>query len=686
MKTDVPIPVALVGWATAALLTGLLATNLSAATLTGNLTAIPRNSTVNLSAAGPVDWVHWGLYSEASVDRKVGVLPLISGFTTVLDEGDTNAFVYAYQFADNYNGYSWNDGTPLQAITDTHTGVWAYGEPNIGTGFEFTVPADDTERTLKVYVGAYAAQGRFEATLSDSSAGPYSDSSFDNKNGSGPSGTYTITFAAASAGQTLNIRWTVLQNFRPDGNVTLQAAALTVAGANNPPSVAVGGPMDNDRFAAPADLRLEATASDLDGSIIRVEFYANNQLVAEDATHPYRVDWNGVGPGVYLITAVAYDDGGEVSESEPVEIFVHGTGGSLVATTDLPAPSVNLTSEGAADWAHWGLATNTSFNRKFTTTQQIGNFVTIGGGPVQRYADNFTGYSWTDGTPTATASASHTGVFIIGQGQGFALDLPADLTPRTAKIYVGLYGAQGNFQAYLSDFSAPAYTDESLADVFGNTYAVYTITYTAASQGQTLHVRHRAKQLYDNEFGNVTLQAVTLVGGNDHPNQPPVVALLTPTNAASFFAPASIQLTASASDDGGLAKVEFFQGADWLGEDPIGPSPYSFTWNNVPPGTYLLSARATDNFGAIATSASVTITVSNSPPQAVTLLNPSWSGDAFTFSFASQPSQTYEVQSSEQPGLDPWQSLQMLTGDGSVLTVTDANLPPGQRFYRVLSK
>ena len=63
---------------------------------------------------------------------------------------------------------------------------------------------------------------------------------------------------------------------------------------------------------------------------------------------------------------------------------------------------------------------------------------------------NYTGYTWTDGTPTVSATGSKTGVFIIGVTNGFALSLPADTTPRTVKVYVGLHGAKENFQAYLS--------------------------------------------------------------------------------------------------------------------------------------------------------------------------------------------------------------------------------------------
>src|SRR5690606_36777802 len=70
----------------------------------------------------------------------------------------------------------------------------------------------------------------------------------------------------------------------------------------------------------------------------------------------------------------------------------------------------------------------------------------------------------------------------------------------------------------------------------------------------------------------------------------------------------TIALPATATDpDGAVTKVEFCNGTTKLGEDL--PRPYTFTWNNVTPGTYRLTARATDNKSATATSSTVTITV-----------------------------------------------------------------------------
>jgi Galactose oxidase-like, Early set domain/Bacterial Ig domain/Glyoxal oxidase N-terminus len=92
------------------------------------------------------------------------------------------------------------------------------------------------------------------------------------------------------------------------------------------------------------------------------------------------------------------------------------------------------------------------------------------------------------------------------------------------------------------------------------------------------------------------------------PNQPPAVTLTQPPNGATFTAPATVSLAATASDaDGTVAKVEFFNGTTKLGEDTT--APYAFTWTGVGPGTYSLTARATDNLGGTATSSASTITV-----------------------------------------------------------------------------
>jgi hypothetical protein len=98
------------------------------------------------------------------------------------------------------------------------------------------------------------------------------------------------------------------------------------------------------------------------------------------------------------------------------------------------------------------------------------------------------------------------------------------------------------------------------------------------------------------------------------PNQPPTVTLTSPASGATFTAPATVTLTASASDpESHLARVEFYSGTTLLGAATA--PPYSFTWSSVPAGSYTLTAVAVDADGARRASAAVNITVylSSSP-------------------------------------------------------------------------
>jgi chitinase len=91
-------------------------------------------------------------------------------------------------------------------------------------------------------------------------------------------------------------------------------------------------------------------------------------------------------------------------------------------------------------------------------------------------------------------------------------------------------------------------------------------------------------------------------------NTPPTVSLTAPAANSSFTAPATINITASASDaDGALSKVDFYNGATLLGTDNT--APYSYTWTNVTAGTYSITAKATDNENASTTSTAVSVTV-----------------------------------------------------------------------------
>lgn len=84
-------------------------------------------------------------------------------------------------------------------------------------------------------------------------------------------------------------------------------------------------------------------------------------------------------------------------------------------------------------------------------------------------------------------------------------------------------------------------------------------------------------------------------------NLPPTVAWLSPAVGSSVTGPASLFLSANAFDsDGTVQSVAFYNGATLLAQ--VSSPPYAVTWTRVPPGSYTLTAVATDNLGATASS------------------------------------------------------------------------------------
>src|SRR5215217_9405677 len=87
-----------------------VSTNTHAGMLTGTFVPVSAGSNVNLTAMGKIDWVHWGLYTAGSMNRQACAPPSISSFSLLGDSACGNCYLTAYQYTDNFNGYSWFDG------------------------------------------------------------------------------------------------------------------------------------------------------------------------------------------------------------------------------------------------------------------------------------------------------------------------------------------------------------------------------------------------------------------------------------------------------------------------------------------------------------------------------------------------------------------------------------------------
>jgi hypothetical protein len=105
-------------------------------------------------------------------------------------------------------------------------------------------------------------------------------------------------------------------------------ASLSEVGqaGNHPPTIVITAPADGTAFTSPKTIRIEAEASDSDGFIVKVEFFAGSEKIGEDAdgSDGWAIDWTGH-PLNNMATspdlrARATDDDGASTDSLPVTI------------------------------------------------------------------------------------------------------------------------------------------------------------------------------------------------------------------------------------------------------------------------------------------------------------------------------------------------------------------------------
>ncbi|MEB2777648.1 Ig-like domain-containing protein, partial [Algoriphagus sp. D3-2-R+10] len=108
--------------------------------------------------------------------------------------------------------------------------------------------------------------------------------------------------------------------------------------------------------------------------------------------------------------------------------------------------------------------------------------------------------------------------------------------------------------------------------------------------------------------GTTTVSTAVDINVGEKANVAPIVNITAPGANSQFIQGDNLSITANASDeDGTIAKVDFYNGNTLLGTDTT--SPYSFTWANLPVGSFSLTAKATDNKGTTTVSTEVTINV-----------------------------------------------------------------------------
>jgi len=105
--------------------------------------------------------------------------------------------------------------------------------------------------------------------------------------------------------------------------------------ANNVPTATLVSPASGTSVPAPGTIVLQATAVDTDGTIQRVEFTANDVLIASVASAPYDLPVELRSPGAVTLRAVAIDNWGARGVSAPVVLTITGTGPTAPPTDGL---------------------------------------------------------------------------------------------------------------------------------------------------------------------------------------------------------------------------------------------------------------------------------------------------------------------------------------------------------------
>ncbi len=395
--------------------------------------------------------------------------------------------------------------------------------------------------------------------------------------------------------------------------MVLVTTIASAAGKNSPPLVSLTSPATGATFAAPATISLTASASDTDGTVSKVQFYQGTTLLGTSTASPYTFNWTNVAVGNYSLTAKATDNSGSIVTSAAVSITV--TSAPIIAS---PANGVTIYS----------------------------NTVTVSG--------TFTGSAYTSTVLVDNGNSSVVAT-IPYNSNNYSVTLPIFLGTNTITVHVDqrdktfetasitVIGGASPSVALTSPTQSSFYGPLSLtlaASALSPSGSIKNVVFTQNGITLATVATPPYQYVWNNVVnGSYVLRAIaTDINGASAtafknitvtaPDQPPTVSLTAPANSSYFFAPATINVQANATDvDGTVSVVQFLANNNQIGASYV--APYSFNWTNVPTGNYTLTAIATDNGTNQTTSSPVSITVYPSDvPPTVSLTSPT-SGQVF---------------------------------------------------------
>lgn len=422
---------------------------------------------------------------------------------------------------------------------------------------------------------------------------------------------YSFAWENAAAGShTITVKATDNEN----GVTTSSPITISVT-SNTPPVVSITSPANNSSVKSGAQVTISATATDGDGSIKKVEFFDGAVKLGEDLTSPYSFVWSNAAAGSHTITVKVTDNENGVTTSSPVTILVASNTPPVVSITS-PNNNASLPAGTAINIA----ATATDENGTITKVEFFNGATKLGEDLTSPYS-----FSWRNaapGTHTITAKATD-------NEKGITTSSPVTISViANAAPVVSITSPTNNAKI---GSGTPITISASATDANGSVTKVeffsgvtklgedltspYTFEWTNAPAGS----HALTAKASDNENKVSTSVPVNIIVGT---NTPPTVAITAPFDNDKFLPGTSISITATATDaNGSIAKVEFFNGAQKIGEDLTGP--YEFIWSNAPVGIHVITAKAFDNENSVATSSGITIHIQTNQSPEVAITSPS---------------------------------------------------------------
>ncbi|MCE7566797.1 chitinase [Aliivibrio fischeri] len=171
--------------------------------------------------------------------------------------------------------------------------------------------------------------------------------------------------------------------YAPGTGSNWQDAWTGLGVCSTPPQVTITSPNDNSVILAGSIVEVNASASDSDGSVIGVEFFANNVTLGSDTQAPYTVNWDATVIGSNTLKAVATDNEGNNSENS---ILVTVSDQNVVTALTSPITGSSLVLGKITQLK----ATATSLSSSITKVDFLVNGVVIASDTTSPYSVNWT--------------------------------------------------------------------------------------------------------------------------------------------------------------------------------------------------------------------------------------------------------------------------------------------------------